>query len=114
MVIYKGEPLVSGTLGLLVAESTLRDAKAYVERKTKPREGQAILIIKGAEGTLTAKLRGKTTMRDLKVSTPDWGVVMSQANREVEKLGVFVQVWQGGTGDGIYQTALGTKPIPLD
>jgi hypothetical protein len=39
---------------------------------------------------------------------------MSQANREVEKLGVFVQVWQGGTGDGIYQTALGTKPIPLD
>ena len=43
-----------------------------------------------------------------------WGKVMELANRKVEEYDCYVQVWNGGMGDGTYTTALGTQPINMD
>jgi len=77
----------------------------------------ATLEIKGNTGTLTVKLDGKTIAKKVRATErtgKGWGGVMAAANREVERLGVYVQVWNGGTGDGTYRTALGSAPMFLD
>lgn len=74
----------------------------------------ATLVISGSTGVLTVDLNGKTLAKKIKTEGGDWGAVMAQANREVEKLGVFVQYWNGETGDGTYRCYLGKEPMLFD